>query len=260
MTVKISNHSINSYTWQNWHIFRPERLNALGTTITKELADTLEFARDQLAPEVRAVVLTAETVVKSGSAYWIAGGDLKELSTLDQKHQARIYAQTMRRFCEGLETLPVPVITVVDGAAIGGGAELALAGDIRLATVRSTLEFKQLKLGLATGYGSASRLVNLLGKSKAQALLYFCASIDAETAHRDGLIHNLISSATTEEIAQQILPILELNPKALAAQKKMLRLASSQPSGNQDWADEIFESIWLNDTHAKNLSEFKARR
>ncbi|MEI6834631.1 MAG: enoyl-CoA hydratase-related protein, partial [bacterium] len=110
MTVKISNHSINSYTWQNWHIFRPERLNALGTTIAKELADTLEFARDQLAPEVRAVVITAETVVKSGLAYWVAGGDLKELSTLDQKHQAHIYAQTMRRFCEGLETLPVPVI------------------------------------------------------------------------------------------------------------------------------------------------------
>jgi hypothetical protein len=87
-----------------------------------------------------------------------------------------------------------------------------------------------------------------------------CASIDAETAHRDGLIHNLISSATTEEIARQILPILELNPQALSAQKTMLRLASSQPSGNQDWADEIFESIWLNDTHSKNLSEFKARR
>jgi len=260
MTVNITNHIINALTWQNWHICRPERLNALGTTLARELTDTLEYARDHLAPEVRAVVITAETVVKSGQAYWIAGGDLVELSELNQKHQARDYAKTMREFCEGLEALPVPVVTVVDGSAIGGGAELALAGDLRLATVRSTFEFKQLKLGLATGYGSACRLVDLLGKSKVQSLLYLCSSIDAETAHREGLIHSLISSATSEEIALQLLPLLELEPRAVRAQKKMLRLATSQPSGDHRWADEIFESIWLNETHAKNLAEFKSRR
>ena len=260
MTVKISNHSIHSYTWQNWHICRPDRLNALGTTLAKELADTLDITRSHLDPSVRAIVITAETVVKSGKAYWIAGGDLTELSTLDQRQLARAYARSMRIFCEGLEMLPIPVITVVDGSAIGGGAELALAGDIRFATVRSSFDFRQLKLGLATGYGAASRLVDLLGKSKAQSLLYFCQSVDAESAHREGLVHNLIASAQREDIGLQILPILHLEPLAIRAQKKMLRLASSQPSGDHSWADEAFEAIWLNETHSKNLAEFKKKR
>jgi len=259
MTVKISNHRFESYTWQNWHISRPDRLNALGTVLAQELTDTLEFARQNLPPEIRAIVITAESVERPGRAIWIAGGDLTELALLTTQQEGRSYAQSMRCFCEGLETLTIPVITVVDGAAIGGGAELALAGDIRFATVRSFFEFKQLKLGLATGYGASSKLVELLGKSRAQSLLYFAETLDAEMAHSVGLIHKLISSASASDISAAILPILKLEPSALAAQKKMLRLASSQPSGDHRWADEIFESIWMNTTHKKNLNDFRQR-
>lgn len=259
MTVKITNHFVKELAWQNWHIHRPERLNALGTTLANELTETLSIARRELDPEIRAIVITAETVVKSGVAYWIAGGDLKELADLKQKAEARSYAKTMRLFCEGLESLAVPVVTVLDGLAIGGGAELALAGDIRLATVRSSLDFKQLKLGLTCGYGSTSRLVNLLGKAKAQSILFSCSTLDAETASRDGLIHQLIAFTNLEDIGLQILPLLELEPLAVAAQKKMLRLASTQSSGDQEWADEIFESIWLNETHERNLMGFKTK-
>jgi len=259
MTVKVSNHSIDNLFWQNWHISRPDRLNAIGTTVARELTETMEMTRRNLESHIRAIVITAETVIRSNNAIWIAGGDLSELGELREKAQGRDYAHTMRCFCEGLETLPVPVITVVDGAAIGGGAELALAGDIRFATVRSVFEFKQLKLGLATGYGSASRLVELLGKSKAQSLLYFSESIDAEAAHRDGLVHRLISSASHEDISKAIYPLIRLEPSAVSAQKKMLRLASAQPSANHSWADEIFESVWMNDTHSENLAAFKTR-
>lgn len=259
MTVKVNDHAIGDLSWQNWHISRPDRLNAIGTTIARELAETLEMARRSLDPCVRAIVITAETVIKSSNVIWIAGGDLSELAQLRQKYEGRDYANTMRCFCEGLEALPVPIITVVDGAAIGGGAELALAGDIRFATIRSAFEFKQLKLGLATGYGSAARLIELLGKSKAQSLLYFSESVDAERAHNLGLIHRLISSSSIDDISSAILPLIQLEPAAVAAQKKMLRLASAQPSANHRWADEIFESIWMNDTHAQNLAAFKAR-
>ena len=83
--------------------------------------------------------------------------------------------------------------------------------------------------------------------------------MDAETAHQEGLIHQLISSSSTSDISQSILPLLELETKALAAQKKMLRLASQHHSGNTDWADDIFESIWMNATHVKNLEAFRKR-
>jgi enoyl-CoA hydratase/carnithine racemase len=259
MTIAITHHTTEAFGWQQWHISRPERLNALGTGLAAELADTLEYVRKNPAPGIRAIVITAETVVKGDRCFWIAGGDLKELSELGDKSSGRAYAKTMRLFCEGLEHLPIPVITVVDGAAIGGGAELALAGDIRLATVRSSFEFKQLKMGLATGYGAASRLVELLGKSRAQSLLYFCETTDAEDAHRQGLIHRLISSADPSGIGTAILPILQLEPAAVSAQKKMLHYATTYPDGDHTWADDVFESIWMNETHAKNLADFKRR-
>jgi enoyl-CoA hydratase/carnithine racemase len=259
MTILITNHTTEAYGWQQWHICRPERMNALGTTLARELCDTLDFFRKNPRPGIRAIVITAETVTKGDRCFWIAGGDLKELSELPSKAEGRAYATMMRKFCEGLEFLPLPVFSVVDGAAIGGGAELALAADIRLATVRSSFEFKQLKLGLATGYGASSRLVSLLGKSKAQSLLYFCESMDAEKAHQLGLIHRLINSANSDGIGASILPILQLEPLAVSAQKKMLRHSSEGSSGDHTWADDIFESIWMNATHEQNLRQFKNR-
>ena len=254
MSLIITHRTTEAFAWQHWHISRPERLNAIGTTLAAELTDSLSLLRQTPSPEIRALVITAATVHRGDRSIWIAGGDLKELATLRTKSEARAYANTMRVFCEELERLPFPVITVMDGAAIGGGAELALAGDIRLATVRSSMEFKQLKIGLATGYGAASRLVQLLGKSKAQSLLYFCETLDAEQAHAGGLIHRLITSATPEDIGKAITPILSLEPAAVSAQKKMLRLAIEAPGAAHTWADDIFESIWLNETHAHTLS------
>lgn len=255
----ITNHSTKTFAWQRWHISRPERLNALGTTLAKELQDTLELTRAGLPREIRAIVITAETVTKGDKAIWIAGGDLLELSELRDRKDGGEYARMMRTFCEGLEKLEIPVITIVDGAAIGGGAELALFGDVRFATIRSAFEFKQLKLGLVTGYGSANRLIALVGKSKAQALLYFSQAMDAQTAYHEGLIHQLISSASLDDISQAILPIICLEPDAIAAQKKMFRLATTQPTAETNWADEIFESIWMNPTHAKSLAAFRDR-
>ena len=259
MTISITNHVTETLTWQRWHISRPERLNALGTTLAAELADTLDLTRKSPPADIRAIVITAESITKGDKQIWIAGGDLKELSTLPRKSDGRAYAKTMRDFCEGLEYLPMPVITVIDGAAIGGGAELALAGDIRFATVRSSFEFRQLKVGLSTGYGAASRIIDLLGKSRAQSLLYFCESMDAESAHQSGLIHRLITSASVDDIGKSILPILKLEPVAVAAQKKMLRLASTVPGADHTWADDVFESIWMNETHARTLESFVNR-
>lgn len=256
MSISITNHTTEAFGWQRWHISRPERMNALGTTLAGELAETLALTRNNPPHAIRAIVITAENVTRGDKSIWIAGGDLKELAQVSTKAEGRAYANVMRTFCEGLEYLPMPVVTIVDGAAIGGGAELALAGDIRLATVRSSFEFKQLRLGLSTGYGAASRLTELLGKSRAQSLLYFCESLEAEEAHRVGLIHRLITSAGDDDIGKAIFPILQLEPTAVTAQKKMLRLATNLPAGNHTWSDEIFESIWMNETHAKNLADF----
>jgi enoyl-CoA hydratase/carnithine racemase len=256
MTVQVSVESVGNHRFLRWHIHRPERMNAIGTSIAAELTDALALARHEPPHGVRALVITAETVVKDHKATWIAGGDLLELATLTEKQQGQEYAATMNRFCSELELLPIPVITFVDGAAIGGGAELAIAADIRLATQRSTLEFRQLKMGLATGYGAASRLCTLIGKAKAQELLYFCETLSAQEAQTMGLVHRILKSQ--DDIAEVLNHLANLEPLALAAQKQMLHLAGNR---NSDHAteDRIFGKIWRNKTHIAMLDKFKEK-
>lgn len=256
MTVQVSVESVGNHRFLRWHIHRPERMNAIGTSIAGELTDALALARREPPHGVRALVITAETVVRDSKATWIAGGDLTELAALTEQQAGQSYAAMMNRFCLELELLPIPVITLVDGAAIGGGAELALAGDIRLATQRSTFEFRQLKMGLATGYGGASRLCTLIGKAKAQQLLYFCETLTASIAQDLGVVHRVLTSAS--DISGILESLAELEPLALAAQKQMFHLATDRNS-NAGMEVRIFGRLWGNNTHLKMLEKFKRK-
>lgn len=241
-----------------WRIERPERLNGIGTTLARELAQALaELKRGGALP--RALVLTATPVAKGARRTWIAGGDLKELAELATGADARAYAVSLSAFVQGLEELPSPVITAVDGAAIGGGAELALAGDLRIATVASSFEFKQLKVGLATGYGGARRLVELIGLGKAQGLLYRSATVSSAEALDLGLVHEVVRDdreleARCDEVASQL---AALSPQALSAQKTMLwHAVRSHPGAARAAEAELFTRLWRNPEHQRFLSDF----
>lgn len=257
MTVQISTEFVGPHRFLRWHIHRPERMNAIGTSIASELSDALNLARTEPPAGMRALVITAETVVRGKQATWIAGGDLRELATLESQAEGQAYAATMSRFCSDLELLPIPVVTLVDGTAIGGGAELALAGDIRLATKRSSFEFRQLKMGLATGYGAAERLCHLVGKAKAQSLIYFCETLSAEEALSMGVVHRVLNSVV--DISSVLTHLAELEPLAFAAQKKMFHFAHGM-NQNPNIADQIFGKLWRNQTHTKMLEQFKNKK
>lgn len=241
-----------------WRIDRPERLNGLGPTLARELADALAELRNGAAPP-RVLVISATPVQKGTRRTWIAGGDLKELSGLMSQGEAWSYAATLSGFAAGLEELPCPVVVAVDGAAIGGGAELALAGDLRLATRASSFEFRQLKVGLATGYGGARRLVELVGLGHAQGLLYRTATVSADEAARIGLVHEVVEgeAALKERLATLTAELASLSPQALAAQKAMLRLATKGHPGAARGAEaDLFARVWRNPEHQKYLSDF----
>jgi enoyl-CoA hydratase/carnithine racemase len=246
-----------------WNIHRPDRANALGTTIATELAEELASLKKLLskdAEKIRSLTISATPLSKpSGAPVWIAGGDLKELASLKNKKAARAYAATLSQLCFDLEKLPIPVIVAIDGAAIGGGAELALAGDVRFATVRSTFIFKQLDVGLATGYGGAHRLVNLIGKCWSQNLLYLGNSVNAEQALGMGLLHGVYSDAASLEdgIRSFTARVEALDPKAFATQKLMINQAGDHSRLSAKSSElALFEKLWRNPAHEKFLEKF----
>ncbi len=251
---------IHVSTHEEWCIQRPERLNALGTTVAKELADSLsELTARRKLP--RALVITA-TPSPSQRPIWVAGGDLHELAQLKDQSQARAYAENLSGFIAGLDRLPIPVIVGIDGEAIGGGAELALSGDIRMATAQTSFSFKQLKVGLATGYGGANRLVTLAGLSRAQGILLLSKTMTAKDALTLGLIHEVVQDTQSlkNAILAQTQAWAELSFEALAAQKAMLWHSTHTLSESARQAEiEIFTKLWLNPHHASFLEGFTGR-
>lgn len=258
MTVVSTIESLDAHRFLRWHIKRPERMNALGTTLATQLTDELRRLQSNTPQGIRALVLTAETVDKNGRSIWIAGGDLKELSTLESPEDALGYAKTMHRFCRDLELLPLPVVVYVDGEAIGGGAELALSADIRIGSLRAGFEWKQLRLGLTTGYGAAAKLCELVGKATAQRLLFLCETQTCDDAVATGVLHRKVTD--WKEFTDVLRGLFELEPLALAGQKKLLHLATSTPSGDRTGVDRLFANLWRNPTHQIMLDEFAARK
>lgn len=242
--------------WQYWTISRPERRNALGTEILTELEAAFRLAHlDLQNPDspVRGIVLTAQTVASRSGNIWVAGGDLRELASLSDQ-EAQDYAQRYAKLCQGLQALPVPVITALAGDAIGGGAELALCGDIRLGAEDARLCFKQLKVGLPTGYGGSSRLRDLVGLATAQRMIYFCETLAAPELLRLGLLHRVAAGPAGLEglIAETITHLASVNKGTLAAQKALL--TAGIPGSRQS---ELFAATWRNSQHAAFLKPWE---
>ena len=249
---------------ETWTIARPERGNGLGTTLAAELMSRLAALESMKHEKLPATLtITARPLVKGERRTWIAGGDLKELATLATPTQGMTYARSLSEFLARLDRLPLPVIIAVDGAAIGGGAELALGGDLRIATRGSHYEFRQLKIGLATGYGGARRLVELVGLSRAQGWLYGCATVSAEEALAAGLVHRVVEDevALATAVKETATELAALPREAVAGQKRMLWHATHEHPGAAREAELLeFAGLWGREAHAEALKAFLGRR
>lgn len=241
-------------------ISRPDRLNAIGTSISMEL---LHFLSDYCASsEAKCLVIRATEVDQNGQKISIAGGDLKELALLNRL-QAGKYCRQMSRVCELLERAPFPTLFVSNGSLIGGGVELAMACDIRLGTDATTFVFKQMHMGLATGYGSCERMVRLLGKALTQKLLFTDPLLTPDQALNIGLLHKKFDS---NEAMESALPVLitqysSFGLDAWNAQKKMLNSIPDKKSIEiTERENNIFTALWKNPTHMNALRKFSAKK
>lgn len=179
---------------------RPEAMNALNSTVLSELYDVFNVIADN--DEAKAVILTGE-----GKAF-VAGADIVEMSKLNAV-EARKFAQKGHDVMNLIENMEKPVIAAVNGFALGGGCELSMACDFRIASEKAKFGQPEVGLGLIPGFGGTKRLSSLVGKGMAKYMIMTAEMIDASEAHRIGLVEKVVVPealmATCKKIAQTIM-------------------------------------------------------
>jgi len=181
-------------------INRPKALNALSQATLAEIRSAMEDARDDAA--IQGVILTG-----AGDKAFVAGADITEIATISAI-QAEIFARRGQAVMDLIEQLGKPVIAAVNGFALGGGCELAMACTLRLATDNARFGQPEVKLGVIPGFGGTQRLPRLVGVGRALQLLLSAEMIDAHEAYRIGLVNEIVGAdrliARAEEILRQI--------------------------------------------------------
>ena len=185
-------------------IKRPEVMNALDDVTLHELQQvTQEFATDEL---VRVVVLTGY-----GDKAFIAGADIKQLSTLTPI-EAEALARRGQAVCNDLEQMGKPVIAAINGYALGGGCEIAMACTLRIASDLARIGQPEVTLGLIPGYGGTQRLTRLVGHGRALEIMLTGKPISAEEAWRIGLINRVVPSRELTAVVDELAKYLSGQP------------------------------------------------
>src|ERR1039457_1944438 len=166
---------------------RPEKRNALSGAVIVELADA--FGRVASEPGIRAAIVTG-----AGEKAFVAGADIGELVALSP-YDARAFAERGQAVFRQLETCGKPSVAAVNGFALGGGLELAMACTVRFASENARLGQSEVKLGIIPGYGGTQRLPRLVGRGRALELLLSGEAIPAAEAYRIGLVNAVVPSA-----------------------------------------------------------------
>lgn len=175
---------------------RPKHLNALNSRLRRELETALATAAAH--KDVRVLVLTG-----TGDRAFAAGADIKELVDLDPADSEELSLAVMA-FHERLRALPLPVVAAIHGWCLGGGLELALACDIRIAAETARFGFPEVKLGVMPGGGGTARLVRLVGAAAARSLCLTGETIDAERAYQLGLVSRVVPAAELASAAEAL--------------------------------------------------------
>jgi enoyl-CoA hydratase len=236
-----------------WTLDRPEARNALDSATFAALARAIADAG--ASPGLRAVVLTG-----AGGTF-ASGGDLRELRSAMGPEDAVRLADDGRRVCEGLAELPVPVIAALPGPAIGGGAELALACDLRIAGASASICFKHARMGVTTAWGVVGRLVAVVGHATASRLLLTAHTLDAKEALRLGVFDAVADDA--EPLATALAWAQDAAggaPGAVRELKGMLRDVGRGAPDLRAKERERFVASWTSEDHREAVEAHFERR
>lgn len=228
-------------------INRPESRNALNRdTLAKLKAAFSDHADDM---ELRLVIVSG-----AGGQAFAAGGDLKELMAVKTSAQAQQMADSTKSAFQAIRDFPVPVIAALNGDALGGGAELAVACDMRVAAGRVRIGFIQGRLNISTAWGGGHDLIRLVGPATALRLLSRSELLDMPTAHALGLVDCVANDDENLDVTVERFsaPILSQAPQVLRTFKALTRQAKNAGRATLDRLEtERLAANWVHDDHWK---------
>ncbi|GAA3205005.1 enoyl-CoA hydratase/isomerase family protein [Actinocorallia longicatena] len=213
-------------------INRPEARNAIAQATMEELDKAIDAAEG-----ARALVITG-----AGDRAFVSGGDLKQLAAVRTLEDAIAMAVRMRRICDRLAAFPAPVIAALNGHALGGGAEVAVAADIRVAADDVRIGFTQAKLAIMPAWGGAERLAALVGRGRAMILAGEGSVLGTAEAERIGLIDRVLPRAEFAAGWRDLARSLADGPG-----RELKHITTGPPS--EENATLAFARLWVADEH-----------
>lgn len=205
-------------------IDRPSKLNALNRETIEELHKAFNDA--ELNDEVKVIILTG-----SGEKAFVAGADISEFSDFSSEEGRELAAEGQAKLFDLIAEFPKPVIAAINGFALGGGLELALAAHFRIASENAKMGLPEVSLGVIPGYGGTQRLPQLVGKGRAMEMIMTAGMIDSSQA----LQYNLVNHVTTQE---ELLEFTE-NIAAKIAKNSLVAISSAIKAVNASYDDGV---------------------
>ncbi|MGV6828742.1 MAG: enoyl-CoA hydratase/isomerase family protein [Flavobacteriales bacterium] len=227
--IHVTNHNHCSIITIN----RPSKLNALNRITIQELHDA--FLKADQDEAIKVIIITGK-----GEKAFIAGADISEFADYDVEQGANLAAQGQNLLFDFVANLTTPVIAAINGFALGGGLELAMAAHFRIASENAKMGLPEVSLGVIPGYGGTQRLPQLIGKGRAMELIMTASMIDAQKALEYGLVNHVVTQEELLPFSQKLASkIMKNSSVAIAAAIKAIN--ANYEDGKNGFKEEIFQ-------------------
>ncbi|MDG5761697.1 enoyl-CoA hydratase-related protein [Natronococcus sp. A-GB1] len=228
---------------------RPDALNALNVETLEGLGDAIDEAENEGA---RALVLTG-----AGNDAFIAGADISYMQDLSSP-EAQAWGELGHSVADALETFPAPTIAAVNGYAFGGGCEMALACDLRVASESALIGNTEIDLGIIPGWGGTQRLPQLVGDEAARRLIFLGERLDAESAAELGLVGEVVDDDELESTVAELAERLAAKPAdaMLAAKQSVNQFGGGSRSSGLAYEQRAFASLFGTPDQREGMAAF----
>lgn len=214
-------------------INRPSKLNALNKATIEELHNAFNQANQD--SNIKVIIVTG-----TGEKAFVAGADISEFANFNVENGGKLAAKGQEMLFDFVENLSTPVIAAVNGFALGGGLELAMAAHFRLASDNAKMGLPEVSLGVIPGYGGTQRLPQLVGKGRAMEMVMTAGMIDANTAKDYGLVNHVVSQEELLPLAEKIASKIMRN-SSVAISKAIKAVNANYKDGVNGFETEIKE-------------------